>query len=389
MSFDRLSPLVDSFAESATLALAGRAKEMQSQGKSVINFAVGEPDFATPTPIIEAACEEAKKGATKYTPVGGQEKVREALASRLTTDYGVSFTANQLMLSNGAKQAIFHFLQSILRVGDEVVIPRPYWTSFPEMVKMQGAKPVFLPASADTGLGDLDQLGSLMGEKTRLFILNSPTNPNGVVWDRALLQDLLKILKPYSTWILSDDTYYQLVYDPYQWASVLEVDPSVRERTCVVGSASKTYAMTGWRIGWASAPDHVLSAMKKLQGQVSSNPSSISQAALKAAVGSEHGSAQRLKDQFSKRRKFLLQLLEKGAWEFHAPQGAFYLFLKLCPPLKPADVAAFCKNLLEEHGVCVVPGEAFGEPEYVRLSYALDEGQLEEGWRRLESALKS
>lgn len=386
-SFQDLSPLVYSFAESATLALATRAKKMILEGKSVINFSVGEPDFNTPKEIIEKAYEAALVGETKYTAVAGVPGFRKALVERIKLDYGVQFEPEEAMASNGGKQSIFHFFQAILRPQDEVLIFSPYWTSFPEMVKLAGGKPRIL--SSREGRPDFDKLKEALNVNTRAFILNSPSNPSGIVWTEAEIEELVRILNPHPIWILSDDTYYQLVYSPQKFCSILQLAPEFRERTCIVGSASKSYAMTGWRLGWALGPKHLIQAMTKIQGQVTSSPSSLSQAAVAYALQESQQQASSFRRVFDQRRNLVKSLLESKKIEFLEPQGAFYYFIKLAGRVSPESVTGFCERLLEEHGVCIVPGEAFGEPDYARLSYAVSENEIQEGIRRLFEALKA
>lgn len=378
--------LVGTFAESKTLALAAKAKKMKAEGRSVINFAVGEPDFNTPEAVVQAAFEAAKNGQTKYTAVPGLPDVRKAVAARLSEDYGFSFSWDSVVLSTGGKQAIYHALQAAINPGDEVLIPSPYWTSFPEMVKIAGGVPVIVqPSGERLQASDLE---AAVSSKTRLIIFNSPSNPAGTVFSRDEVQSFMRVLEKHPiAWIL-DDTYYGLIYGEAKWASPLQIDPSFFERSIVIGSASKSYAMTGWRIGWSISPKSIADAIAKLQGQVTSNPSSISQAALLKAMEMSPTIIDDFRGRFSKRREFLMKELSRfSGLEWMKPDGAFYCFFKL-GGLISGSVAAFCEKLLEEKGVCLVPGEAFGAPEYARLSYALSEEEIKEGLDRLESALQ-
>jgi len=254
------------------------------------------------------------------------------------------------------------------------------------MVKMLGAKPVIVRPKAER-LSAADLQASI-SSKTRAFILNSPVNPSGVVYTKEELESFLSVIESKEIWLLSDDTYYELVYAPHTWTSCLKIRPNFRERTCVIGSSSKSYAMTGWRLGWASAPKPILKAMAKLQGQITSSPSAISQAAVQEAVGESHRFSAEFRERFQVRRNLLLELLAKiPGISWLEPQGAFYCFIRLDQKMPAEKVTAFCEKLLEEKGVCLVPGEAFGEPSYVRLSYALSEEQIREGLNRLEMAL--
>jgi len=377
--------LVESFAESKTLALAAEAKRMKAEGRSVINFAVGEPDFNTPKAVVQAAFEAAKKGLTKYTAVPGLPEVRKAVATRLSKDYGFDFSWESVVLSTGGKQAIYHALQAVLNPGDEVLIPAPYWTSFPEMVKIVGGLPVIVQPQGDRlQASDLEKA---VTQKTRMIIFNSPSNPAGTVFSRDEVQSFMKSLGSHPIAWLLDDTYYGLVYGEAKWASPLQIDPSFFERSIVVGSSSKSYAMTGWRIGWSISPKPIADAIAKLQGQVTSNPSSLSQAALLQAMKESPLIIEDFRGRFDQRRQFLMKELESfEGLEWMRPDGAFYCFIKLGSMIS-GSVSEFCEKLLEDQGVCLVPGEAFGAPEYARLSYALSEEEIKEGLARLKSAM--
>lgn len=383
----RLATLVSSFEESATLALSGRAKKMIEEGKNIVNFGVGEPDFNTPDLVIDAATAAARKGFTKYTAVPGLASTRKAVAQLLSKDYEVSYSADEVMLSAGGKQAIFHFLQSVIEPGDEVLILAPYWVSFPEMVKIVGGKPVIVQPSNGHRIqaGDLEKL---MSPKTKAIILNSPSNPSGTVYSPDELTSFLSVLEKGNVWILSDDTYYHLVFEPARFSPLLRLKPKLRDRICVVGSASKSYAMTGWRIGWAVGPKPLIDAMTKIQSQVTSNPSSLSQKALEAAVTHSDEIVSGFRDIFRKRRDLALAELKTiPGLKWLEPDGAFYIFVNARPLLpEKASVSAFCERALNEVGVCVIPGEPFGDPDFFRLSYALSETSIKEGISRLKTA---
>ena len=377
------------FEESKTLALAARAKQLASEGRSIVNFGLGEPDFNTPDVVQEAAVAAMSKGETKYTPVGGRPSLKKAIASRLSEDYGCRILPDSIVASAGGKQAIFHFLQAVLEPGDEVIIPAPYWVSFPEMVKMVGAVPkIAQPRGQRLVAEDIERL---ISPRTRLLILNSPSNPSGEVFSADELQSFVAVVKRHPIWILSDDTYYSLIYSGTSFVSILQIAPEVRDRLCIIGSTSKSYAMTGWRLGWASVPEVVATAMVKLQSQITSNPCSISQAAAEAALAHKNHEliTQDFRARFHKRRDHAVSLLRGfQGMTMPTPDGAFYLFLRVAPLLKGQTATSFAHDLLEKWGVCVIPGEAFGAPEYLRLSYALSEAQISEGLARIEKALK-
>lgn len=381
------SQLVSRFEESATLLLSGKAKKLAAAGRSIINFGAGEPDFNTPNEIIDVAFEAAKSGQTKYTAVAGLPSLRKAVADRLSEDYQVRFeSADEVLISCGGKQAIFHFFQAALEPGDEVIIPAPYWVSFPEMAKLVGAKPVIVyPKGERLTAAEIE---AAITPKTRAFVLNSPSNPSGLVFSKSELESFLKVLEPHPIWLLSDDTYYSLVYSPAEWVSVLKIDPRFRNRTCVIGSSSKSYAMTGWRLGWALAPKPMIDAMAKLQSQVTSSATSVSQIAAQAALSSYHSCAKEFRSKFEKRKDLIFNLIKdvKGLRPLR-PEGAFYLFVDFSNALKGQKVEIYAEELLEKNGVCLIPGVAFGAPHFARLSYAVSESEIEEGVRRIRTSL--
>lgn len=368
------------------MGLAAKAKSLQAAGRSIINFSVGEPDFNTPSEVISAAMKAAERGETKYTAVSGTMAARQAVANRLSEDYQCPFEASEVMLSTGGKQAIFHVMQAILEPGDEVLLPSPYWTSFPEMLKMLGAKPVILPHRE--GRLEASDLAAAISSRTRMFIFNNPANPHGVVYHPKEIESFLDVIEEHPIWLLSDDTYYQLTYEQ-DFVSAISLRPSFKPRTAVIGSLSKSYAMTGWRLGWAILPPEIHRAAVKIQGQVTSGPNSISQAAAIEALGPSNHWAKDFRESFRARLQFLKQELKRELpeLEYMPPQGAFYCFLKLGGVLKKESVAEFCARALEEWGVCLVPGEAFGAEAFARLSYALSEEEIAEGIKRLRQAL--
>lgn len=396
MTFEfKSSSLVNRFEESATLALSGRAKKMAAEGRSIVNFGVGEPDFVTDETIIQRGLDAARAGQTKYTMVQGNLSLRKAIVSRIEEDYGVSYQPDDVLVSAGGKQTIFHFLQAILEPQDEVIILSPYWVSFPEMVKMVGGKPVIVgPALSENPDARVTaaQIAKAITPRTKALILNSPSNPSGQVFTSKEVESFLDVIAPHPIWLLSDDTYYTLTYGNEPWRSAVSLRPSFKERTLIVGSTSKSYAMTGWRLGWGLGPKPLISAMTKLQSQITSNASSVSQAAAEEALGPSHKRvAGALKERFQARRTLILESLARiPGLTWMQPDGAFYVFVRIAPLLKPGKTTtAFAAELLDIHGVCAIPGEAFGEPDYLRLSYALSEAQIADGIQRIEKALKS
>ncbi len=388
-----LSKLLGSFEESATLALSAKAKKLSAEGRSIINFGVGEPDFVTDSALMSAALEAAQKGETKYTSVYGKPSLRSAIAHRIQKDYGVSYQSDEVIVSSGGKQAIYHFLQSVIEPQDEVLILSPYWVSFPEMVKLVGGSPVIIRPRPGHEKVLAEDVQKAITPKTKVMILNSPSNPSGQIYSSTEVASFLKVLKPHpQIWLMSDDTYYTLNYSVEPWTSAVKLDPDFKERTCIIGSASKTYAMTGWRLGWALGPKNLIDGMCKVQSQVTSSACSLSQAAAEAALTTHHDRISTdLRQKFAARRQVILGALQKiKGLTWIPPEGAFYVFANVSSFMpKGRSVTAFAGDLLEKFGVCAIPGEAFGDERFIRLSYALDESQILEGIARIETALKS
>lgn len=384
----QISKLVSAFEESATLALAAKAKKIAASGRSVINFGVGEPDFNTPSPFIEQAYERAKAGDTKYTPVAGTPSLRKALSEKATQDYRVSFDSDEVLVSCGGKQAIFHFLQATVNPGDEVLVLAPYWVSFPEMVKMVGGVPVIVHPVGEKV--QASEIAEKITPRTRVLIFNSPSNPSGSVYTSDEIKKIISVIEPHPIWLLSDDTYYQLVFEPAVFTSALHLAPQMKDRTCVIGSASKSYAMTGWRLGWALGPKTLIASMNKLQSQVTSGASSLSQAACEIAIRSGDSFVADFKKRFQARRDLVIQELSKiSGLKWLKPDGAFYVFVNFSEVLRSPSATAFCSELLDQNGVCLIPGEAFGDARFARLSYALSEADIVEGIGRVAKALKN
>ncbi len=390
MSFFKASSLVRSFEESQTLLLSARAKKLAAEGRSIINFGGGELDFNTPSEIIDRAYEAAKKGQTKYTAVSGLPSLRKAIARRISEDYGVGAHEEEILASCGGKQAIYHFLQAVVEPGDEVIILAPYWVSFPEMVKMVGGKPIIVRAKGERITPE--EVAAVVSDRTKVLILNSPSNPSGTVLTEDEIKGFMESIASKAAWILSDDTYYRLVYAPARFISPLQIDSDWRKRVCVIGSSSKSYAMTGWRLGWAFGPKELILAMTKLQSQVTSSPASPSQAAAEAALLEFDGVAEDFRTRLIKRRDLMVKALKDiPKVSYLKPDGAFYVFANISGHFAGGSagpsVTSFCSQLLEEHGVCVIPGVAFGDERFIRLSYSLSEEHISEGIRRIRHAL--
>ncbi len=368
---------------SPTLRLTALAKQLQAQGKHVINLAAGEPDFDTPEPVKEAAVRAIQQGFTKYTPTTGIPELKSAIASVLARERGLSYRPEQIAVTCGAKQALFNILQVLVQEGDEVLIPSPYWVSYPEMVRLAGAAPVEVRSDPRNGFRlDAAQVSKAASPKSRCLLLNSPCNPTGVVLDARCLQEIGRVARERQLWVISDEIYSRLSYGGPA-PSIAALFPELRDRTVVVDGVSKAYAMTGWRIGYLAGPKELVDATARLQDHSTSNPTSISQQAALAALTGDQGPVGRMVQEFSRRRDLLVRRLgqiPKISWV--EPKGAFYCFIDVSAT--GLDAAAFTQRLLEEAGVAAIPGEGFGWASHVRLSFALSAPELEEGLNRLD-----
>ena len=381
------SDRIEKIKPSATLKARLKAQELQGQGFKVIDFSAGEPDFHTPTPIKEACKKAIDKNWTRYAPIPGLLELREAIAGKLKRISGVDCNPNHIVVTCGAKQAIFSSLQVLLNPDDEVLIPAPYWVTYPEQVLLVDAKPVFLPTDESTQFKITPkQLEKAIRPKTKLLILNSPSNPTGACYTKEEYEAIGKICLDKKIWVLSDEIYEELVYDDFKQVSFLKASPKNRERTILINGASKAYAMTGWRMGYALGPSEFIEKLKTFQSQdITSIPTFIQRACITAFSDCDAEVAQ-MRKEFVKRRDLLYQKLTAiQGLQCAKPQGAFYIF----PNLKsfklgqnPADF------LLEKAHVVVVDGEGFGAPGYIRISFATDKATLEEGAKRIKEALE-
>ncbi len=380
-----------------TLAIAAKAQKLREQGVDLVNFSAGEPDFDTPEHIKEAAIQALRKGMTKYTDVRGIEPLREAIVEKYQHDYGLSYTKEEVLVSCGGKHALYNVFQAILDQGDEVIIPSPYWVSYQDMVLLCDAVPRILPTKEENGFRITPaELQAALTPRTRAFILNSPSNPTGAAYDREDLAALSRVLEPHECLIFSDDIYEKIVYDEFSFYSIVTINPKLRERTIIFNSVSKTYAMTGWRIGYAIGLAPVISAAAKIQSQSTSNPTSIAQAAALEALRGPQDKVAEMVREFQKRRDAIVKNLNamEGIRCFN-PQGAFYVFPNIRPLLgkkaKGKKIESACdlaEFLLEEAQVAAVPGEDFGSAENIRFTYATSLKEVEKGCERIEAAIK-
>ncbi len=373
---------VAGLVESSTLAITARAKELSSQGHDVVNFGAGEPDFDTPEIIKQAGIQAIQKGFTKYTPSIGTLSLRQEIAKKFSRDNKLDYKPSQIVVSCGAKHSIYCIIQVLADDGDEVLIPAPYWVSYPEMVKLAGAVPVYIATTPDTGLKVTPAaLKKAITKKTRIFIFNSPSNPTGVVYTKEEIRALAEICVAHDIWILSDEIYEKLIYDIPEYTSVASLSKEIYNKTITVNGVSKAYSMTGWRIGYAAGPQEVMEHMKRFQDHSTSNPTSISQAASEAAFKMPEADIQAMVREFKARRDLITSLVDKiPEISYVYPQGAFYLF---CDISKLGDSEAVAKAILDDVKVALIPGDGFGAPGFARLSFATSTERIQEGIKRI------
>ncbi len=395
MSIQPLSERITHVKPSATLAISAKAKQLQAEGKSVVSLSAGEPDFNPPEFIQQAAVDAIHDGYHKYTAVDGLAELKQAISNKFQRENQLDYEANQIIASTGAKQSIFNAMAVLLNRGDEVIIPAPYWVSYPEMVKLNDGVPVIIKTTLDDHYKiDANRLKAAITKKTKLLIMNSPSNPSGMIYSAAELKALAEVLLEHpQVHILSDDIYEHIIWHDEPFQNIVNVCAELYDRTIVINGLSKAYAMTGWRLGYAGGPAQIIAAMKKYQGQCTSGTCAVTQRAAVAALNGDQSFLTEFKEQFKARHDFVYQRLNAMEGVSVSPaDGAFYLF----PDVKPAyqkldlqDDVAFCEYLLDKAGVAVVPGTAFGVPGAIRLSYAMDIPSLEKALDSMNNALST
>ncbi|MCL2370812.1 MAG: pyridoxal phosphate-dependent aminotransferase [Firmicutes bacterium] len=390
-----------SIAPSLTLAITAKAKKMQEDGVKVVGFGAGEPDFNTPDYIIAAAKNALDKGLTKYTPSSGILPLRQAICQKFKKDNGLTYAPNQIVVSNGAKHSLHNACQAIIEGGDEVIIPSPYWLTYPELVGIAGGKCVFVETSAKNSFCMTpEQLEAAITKKTKAVIINSPSNPTGGIYSEKDLRALAAVIQKHpSIYVISDEIYENLVYDGKKHFSIAAVDEDMYNRTIVVNGMSKTYSMTGWRIGYTACEPKLAAVMDNMQSHTTSNPNSIAQYAALEAIASPEGDKflSQLVTTFDSRRKAMAARLAKMPLISHVvPSGAFYFMVditklkgKTIGGVKIKAAQEVAEILLTQAEIAVVPGEAFGAPDYIRLSYALAPADMERGLDKLENFLNN
>ncbi|MBC7162674.1 MAG: pyridoxal phosphate-dependent aminotransferase [Immundisolibacter sp.] len=390
----KLAARVAAIKPSATMAVTAKAKELQAAGRKVIGLGAGEPDFDTPQHIKDAAKAAIDRGFTKYTAVEGTPELRRAIVDKFARENGLSYQPAQILVSSGGKQSFYNLAQVLLEEGDEVIIPAPYWVSYPDIVLLAGATPVILQTDLDGHFKiSPAQLEAAITSRTKLLVLNSPSNPTGSVYSEAELAALAEVLLRHpQVWIASDDMYEHIRWDGAPFRNILNACPALYERTMVLNGVSKAYSMTGWRIGYAAGDARVISEMAKIQSQSTSNACSISQVAAQAALEGDQGFIQQMNTAFKQRHDFVVAALNDIKGIRCAPaDGAFYCFFSVADAIAAtpgvSDDVEFAAWLMEKAEVALVPGSAFGAPGYLRLSFATSMDNLKEAMRRLKVAL--
>ena len=390
----RVSRRVAGITESATLAVDSKAKALKAAGRPVIGFGAGEPDFPTPEAIVQAAVDACRDPRNhRYSPAGGLPELKAAIAAKTLRDSAFRVDPAQVLVTNGGKQAVYEAFATLLDPGDEVILPAPYWTTYPESIRLAGGVPVAVLATEEQGYKvTVEQLEAARTERTKVLLFNSPSNPTGAVYTRAEVEEIGRWLAEHGLWVVTDEIYEHLLYDGVQTASLPVAVPELADRSVVVNGVAKTYAMTGWRVGWLIGPPDVVKAATNLQSHATSNVANVSQRAALAAVSGDLTAVAEMRSAFDRRRRTIVGMLnEIDGLVCPQPEGAFYAY----PSVKgllgrsidgrtPATSAELAELILETVEVAAVPGEAFGSPGYLRFSYALGDEDLVEGITRLQ-----
>ena len=392
----KLSNRITSIKPSATLAITAKIKSLRTQGIDVIGFGAGEPDFDTPEHIKNAAISSIKNGFTKYTPASGTIELKKAICDKFENDNGLDYSQEQVIVSCGAKHSLYNLIQVMCDPDDEVIISIPYWVSYPDMAKLAGAKPVFIQGVEKNAFKIApDELENAITEKTKILIINSPSNPCGTLYSKDELIEIADIACKHDIFVISDEIYEEIIYDNMQHISIASLNKDIKERTIVVNGVSKTYSMTGWRIGYAAGDADIIKAAGKLQSQSTSNPTSISQKAALTAIQEKTNDVVKMVNEFGKRRNYIVERLnDMDNISCQKPKGAFYVFPNIsayygkeCNDSIINTDIDLCNFLLDTAKVGVIPGSAFGSSHHVRMSYATSMENIKEGIDRMESAL--
>lgn len=392
----RLATRVAKIKPSETLAITAKANALKAEGRDVIGFGAGEPDFDTPANIKQAAIKAIEAGFTKYTPVGGTDELKDAIINKLKRDNSLDYKRSQIVVSCGAKHSLYNLAQALFEPGDEVIIPAPYWVSYPDIVVLAGGKPVILNTLEKDGFKiKPGQLKAAITNNTRALIINGPSNPTGAVYSPEELKAIASVLIDEDILIITDDIYEKILYTKYPFANIASVESKLKDRTIVVNGVSKAYAMTGWRIGYAAGPEEIIAAVSKMQSQNTSNPTSISQKASVEALNGDQSVVSMMVGEFRKRRDVIVAALNDiPQVKCLLPEGAFYVFPNVSGVYgrsykgkKITGSTELIDYLLDEANVATVPGMAFGSDDHIRLSYATSLKNIEEGVKRIKNAI--
>jgi aspartate aminotransferase len=392
----KLAERVAKIKPSETMAITAKANALRAQGRDVIGFGAGEPDFDTPDNVKKAAIRAIEAGFTKYTPVGGTDELKDAIIAKLKRDNALEYKRSEIVVSCGAKHTLYNLAQALFEPGDEVIIPAPYWVSYPDIILLAGGDPVILNAlETEKFKISPERLHRAITAKTRALIINSPSNPAGVAYSPEELKAIAAVLLDKDILIITDDIYEKILYTPYPFSNIASVESRLKDRTVVVNGVSKAYAMTGWRIGYAAGPEKIIGAVSKIQSQNTSNPTSISQKAAVEALNGDQSIVGKMAAEFQHRRDVIVQgLNDIEGVKCLLPEGAFYAFPNVSAMYgrsfkgkKIAGSAEFVDYLLDEANVAAVPGAAFGSDDHIRLSYATSLKNIEEGVKRIKEAI--
>jgi aspartate aminotransferase len=384
-----LAKRISEIEPSVTLAISAMARAMQQEGKDVCSFSTGEPDFDTPVHIKDAAKQALDRGKTKYGAAAGEPQLREAIANKLQQDNNLKYGAANILVTNGGKHSLYNLMMALINPGDEVIIPAPFWLSYPEMVKLAGGMPIIVNTNSSTDYKITPAaLNAAITPKTKLFILNSPSNPSGVVYSRAELQALAKVIVDRDILVVSDEIYEKIIYDDIEQVSIGALGEDIFQRTIISNGFAKAYAMTGWRIGYLAAPVALIQATSALQGHSTSNVCTFAQYGAIAALEGSQVCVETMRQAFTLRRQIILDRLQDiPGLTCAKPDGAFYIFVNIGST--QLSSLAFCKQILEQQQVAVIPGQPFGADDHIRISYATDLTTIETGMDRLDRFMRS
>lgn len=387
----KISQKAQSVPASMTLEITAKVKQLRSEGKSIIGFTAGEPNFETPDYIVNSAKEALDKGITKYTPVSGMPEFKKAICKKFKEDNGLDYDESQIIVSNGAKASLYHALYAIVDNGDEVIIPAPFWFTYEEQVKLCGGVPVIVNTKAENGYKiTAKELENAITDKTVAIMINSPSNPTGALYSESELKAIAEVVEKKGLLVISDEIYEKLIYGEAKHVSIASISEYMKENTIVVNGVSKTYSMTGWRIGYLAAPKAIAAAINRVQGHTTSNACSFAQYASITALGGGEEVVEAMRKEFDLRRIYMMERLDKMGVKYIKPEGAFYMFVDIKPFIGKSHNGNVIggsmdfANLLTECGVAVIPGLPFHADDFIRVSYAVSMSDIEEGFNRIE-----